>query len=90
MVIDELVQIKKPKPLPIKPKDFQHVEFESANNHLTHGSIKKIDVLVHYYHNMHVHDNNVAICNDQSNTFSEALINVYNLEVFNPKGHVYS
>ncbi len=57
---------------------------------MTHGSIKRIDVPIHYYHNMHVRDNNAAICNDQSDAFSEALINVYSLEVYNPKGHIYS
>jgi hypothetical protein len=40
LVIDELVQTKQPEPLPIELGDFQLIEFELVNNHLTHGSIK--------------------------------------------------
>ncbi len=47
-------------------------------------------MLIHYYHDVRVHDNNVIVRNDQNDTFSEALIDVYILEVSNPKGHVYS
>jgi hypothetical protein len=51
---------------------------------LTHGSIKGIDVIVHYYHDVLVQDNNAAVSNYQNDAFSEALIDVYSLEVFNP------
>jgi hypothetical protein len=57
---------------------------------LTHGSIKGINVPVHYYHDVHVEENNVIIHNDQNDVFSETLINVYILEVYNPKGCIYS
>ncbi len=39
---------------------------------------------------MHVEDNNATIYNDQNDAFNEAFINIYILEVCNPKGHVYS
>jgi hypothetical protein len=39
---------------------------------------------------MRVHYNNAIICNDQNDAFSEALIDIYNLQVSNPKGHVNS
>jgi hypothetical protein len=35
-------------------------------------------------------DNNVIVCNDQNDAFNEAFIDVYILEVYNPKGRVYS
>ncbi len=54
LAIDEHVQTKELKPLLVKPKDLQHVEFEPVNNHLTPNSIKRIDVHVHYYHDVFV------------------------------------
>ncbi len=45
---------KELKPLLVEPKDLQHVEFELVNNHLTPNSIKRIDVHVHYYHDVFV------------------------------------
>ncbi len=57
---------------------------------MTHGSIKRTCVPIHYYHDVLVQDNDVIVCNDQNDAFSEALINVYILEVYNPKGCVYS
>jgi len=39
---------------------------------------------------MHVQDNNVTTHNDQNNAFNEAFIDVYILEIFYPKGFVYS
>jgi hypothetical protein len=39
---------------------------------------------------VHVEDNNATIYNDQNDAFNEAFINIYILEVCNPKGHVYS
>jgi hypothetical protein len=90
LVTNEPIQTKEPKPLPIELEDLEPVEFEQINNHLTHGSIKGTYVHVHYYHDVHVQDSNVTIHNDQNDTFSEALIDVYILEVYNPKGHVNS
>ncbi len=88
---NELVQIEELEPLPIEPTNFQPTEFKSINNHLTHGSIKGTYVHVHYYyHDVHVEDNNATVCNDQNNTFDEVLIEVHILEVYNPKGHIYS
>jgi hypothetical protein len=57
---------------------------------LTHGSIKGIHVLVRYYHDVLVEDNNAIVHNDQNDAFSQAFINIYILEVCNPEGHVYS
>jgi hypothetical protein len=90
LIIDELVQTKEPKPLPIELEDLQHVEFESVNNYLTHGSITRIDVHVHYYHDVPIEDNNVTVCNDENDTFCETLIDIYILEVYNLKGYMYS
>jgi hypothetical protein len=47
LVNDEHIQTK-------EPKDLQPVEFEPINNHLTPNSIKRIDVPVHYYHDVFV------------------------------------
>ncbi len=85
LVIDEPVQIEEHAPLPTELKDFQLVEFELVNNHLTHGTIKRIDVHVHYYHDVHVEDNNVTICNDQNDAFSGTFIDVNVLKVCNLK-----
>ncbi len=89
MVIDEFVQIDEHEPLPIEFEDFQPIGFEPVNNYLTHGTIG-INVFAHYYHDVHVEDNNVNVHNDQDDAYSETLIDVYILEVYNPKGHVYS
>jgi hypothetical protein len=43
----------------------QHVEFKPINNHLTHGNVKGTNVPIHYYHDVHIEDNNVVICNDK-------------------------
>ncbi len=87
-----LMNLFKPKNLNhyLEPKDLQLVEFEPVNKHLTHGSIKGINVLVHYYHDVLVEDNNAIVHKDQNDAFIEAFINVYILELCNPKGHVYS
>ncbi len=42
------------------------------------------------YHDVLIQDNNAVICNDQNDAFSKALIDVYILGVFNPKGYVHS
>jgi len=47
-------------------------------------------VFVHYYHVVLVEEYNVTIHNDQNNTFRETFIDVYILEVYNPKGRIYS
>jgi hypothetical protein len=90
LITDELVQTKEPKPLPVGLEDLQHVEFEPVNNYLTHGSIIKTNVLVHYYHDVPIEDNNAIVRNDQNDTFSETLIDIYILKVYNPKGYMYS
>ncbi len=89
MITNELVQTKELEPLLVELEDLQHVEFEPVNNYLTHGNIIGIDVHVRYYHDVRVEDNNVNICNDQNKTFSETLIDIYILEVYNLKGFVY-
>jgi hypothetical protein len=83
LVIDELVQIE-------ELEDLQRVGFERVNNYLTHGNIIGTYVPIHYYHDVPFEYNNVTICNDQNDTFNETLIDVYILEVYNPKGHFYS
>jgi hypothetical protein len=90
LVMDDPIQTKELEPLPVELKDFQPIEFKTINNHLTHGSVKGTNVTIHYYHDVHIEDNNVTIRNDQNDTFSEALIDIYILKVYNPKGHVYS
>jgi hypothetical protein len=90
LVMDDPIQTKELEPLPNEPKDFQPVEFKPINNHLTRGSVKGTNVPIHYYHDVHIEDNNVTIRNDQNGTFNEALIDVYILKVYNPKGHIYS
>ncbi len=57
---------------------------------MTHGNIIGTNVLVHYYHDVPIEDNNVTVHNDQDDAFSETLIDVYILEIYNPKGHIYS
>jgi hypothetical protein len=52
LVTNEHVQTKERKPLLVEFKDLQLVKFELVNHRLTHGIIKKIHVLVHYYHDM--------------------------------------
>jgi hypothetical protein len=39
---------------------------------------------------MFIEDNNVIVHNDQNDALSGTFIGVYNLEVHNPKGHLYS
>ncbi len=57
---------------------------------MTHGNIIGTNVLVHYYHDVHVEYNNVVVCNDKNETFSKTIVDVYILEVYNSKGHIYS
>ncbi len=56
LITNELVQIEEPKVLLIEPVNFQPIEFESINNHLTRGNIKGTYVHVYYYHDVHVED----------------------------------
>ncbi len=90
MVIDEPIQIEILEPLLVENEYSKHVEFEPVNNYLTHGSIIRADVLVHYLDDVHVQFNVVPIRNDQNNVFVEEPINVYTLEFYNLKRHVYS
>ncbi len=54
LAIDEHVQTREPKPLLVEPKDRQPIQFEPINNCLTPNNIKRIDVHVHYYHDVFV------------------------------------
>ncbi len=85
LVTDEPIQTKELEPLHVEP-----VEFELVNNALTHNSIKRTYVPIHYYHDVLIQDNDAIVYNDQNDAFSEALINVYILEVYNRKDRVYS
>jgi hypothetical protein len=50
LVIDELVQTRKPNSLPIELQGFQPIKSESICNYLTPSCIKEIDVVVHHYY----------------------------------------
>lgn len=82
LAIDEPIQIEEPEPLLVEYENLQPVGFE-------HGNIIT-NVLVHYYHDVPIKFNNVHVHNDQNDTFNEKVINVYILEVYYLKGHVYS
>ncbi len=56
LITNELVQIQEPKALLVEPANFQPIEFESINNHLTHGNIKGTDVPIYYYHDVPIED----------------------------------
>ncbi len=90
LVTDEPIQSKELEPLHVEPEDLQPVESELVNNALTHNNIKGTYVPSHYYHDVLIQDNDAIVYNDQNDAFSEALINVYILKVYNPKGRVYS
>jgi hypothetical protein len=90
LVTNKHVQTKDHVPLQVELEDFQLIEFELVSNHSTPSSIKATNVLIHHCNNMHVQDNNVAVSNDPNNVFGKALIDVYLLGVFNPKGRVHS
>ncbi len=57
---------------------------------MTHGSIKRTYVPIHFDHDVLIQDNNATICNDQNDAFNKALVDIFILGVFNPKGYVYS
>jgi hypothetical protein len=90
LATNELVETKEPEPLLVEHEDLQLVEFELVNNHLTPSNIKGINVLVHYYHDVLVQDNNAIVSNDQNDMFNKALIDIYILGVSNPKGCIHS
>ncbi len=90
LAIDEPVQTRELEPLHVELENLQHVEFELVNNHLTPSSIKRIDVHVHYYHDVFIQDNNETVSNDRNDMFNKALIDVYILGVFNLKGYIHS
>jgi hypothetical protein len=90
LVTNEFVQTYKHEPLPIKLEDLQPIGFEPVNNYLTHGNIIGVNVFFHYYHDVPIEDNNVAIHNDQDDAFCETFIDVYIVKVYNPKCHIYS
>jgi hypothetical protein len=64
LIINEPIQAMELEPLPTELEDLQPIEFELVNNYLTHGNIIGTHVLVHYYHDVPVEDNNVTTCND--------------------------
>ncbi len=90
LVIDELVQIKEPKPLLIENASFGLVEFKPINNYLTLGNIIGTNVHVHYHNDVPIEFNYVPNCNDQNDTFSKGSIDLYTLEDYNPKSYLYS
>ncbi len=90
LFINKPIQTKELEPLPIKLEIFQLIEFELINNLLAHGNIKGTNVLVQYRCDAPIEENNATIINYQSNTFNKAFNNVYILEVYNLKGHIYS
>jgi hypothetical protein len=69
LVTNELVQTRELEPLPIEPKEFQHVKFELVCNYLTLSNIKRTYV--------HVQDNDVTSNYDQNDMFRMSLIDVY-------------
>ncbi len=89
LVTNKPIQTKEHGPLLVELENFQLIEFELVNNHLTRGKIKWTNVLVHYYHDVPIEDNNVIFCNDQNDAFSGTFIDVNILEVYNPKGRIY-
>ncbi len=90
LVIDELVQIKEPKPLFIENANCGLIKFEPINNYLTHGNIIGTNVHVHYHNDVLIEFNCVLNYNDQNDTFSKGSIDLYTLEVYNPKSYIYS
>ncbi len=56
---------------------------------MTHCSIIGTYVRVHYHDDLLVEFNYVLNCNDQNDAFSEKIIDVYTLEVYNPKSCIY-
>jgi hypothetical protein len=65
------------------------MKFEPINNYLTHGSITKTNVPVHASDDVPIEFNYVLVHNDQNDEFSEKHIDVYILEVCNPKSRVH-
>jgi hypothetical protein len=90
LITDEPIQIEELEALHVEHEDLQLIGFELINNYLIHGNIIRAVVHVHYYHDVPIEFNHVLIHNDQNNAFSEKLIDVYILEVYNTKGHIYS
>ncbi len=74
LATNEHVETREPEPLLVEHEDLQLVEFELVNNHLTPSNIKGINVLVHYYHDVLVQDNNATVSNDQNDMFIKHLL----------------
>jgi hypothetical protein len=72
--MDDPIQTKELEPLLVEPKDFQPIEFKPINNNLTHCNVKGTNVPIHYYHNVHIEDNNVTIRNDQNDNLMKRLL----------------
>jgi hypothetical protein len=60
LVTNEPIQTKKLEPLPIENENFEPIKFEPINNYLTHGSIIRTNVHVHYHDDVHVEHNCVS------------------------------
>jgi hypothetical protein len=89
LATNEPIQIEIPKPPPVKNEDFEPIDFELVNNNLTLDNVAGVDVPLHYHGDVLVQSNDVLVCNDQNDIFAEERINVYTLEVYNLKSHVY-
>ncbi len=89
LVTNKPIKTKEPKPLPVENANFELVEFKSINNYLTHGNIIGTNVLVRCHNDVPIVFNYVLSYNDQNNAFNKEPIDVYNLEMYNPKSIVY-
>jgi len=89
LVIDEHVQIEELEPLFVENANFEHVKFEPVNNYSTHGSIIGTNVPIHYNDDVLVEFNYIPVRNDQNDTFNEKPIDIYILEVWNPKSCIH-
>ncbi len=74
LVINKPIQAKELVPLLVELEDLQLVEFEPVSNHSTPCSIKVTNVLIHYYHNFPIHDNNVVVSNDPNDVLGRHLL----------------
>jgi hypothetical protein len=65
MVINEPVQTDKPKPVLVENENFELVKFKQINNYLTHGSIIRTYLPIHYHKDVLIKFNYVLDYNDQ-------------------------
>lgn len=86
--MDDPIQTKEREPLLVEPKDFQPVEFKPINNHLV--VLKEQTYLFIIIMMCILRSIMQLFAMIKNDAFSEALIDVYILEIYNPKGHIYS